>query len=325
MVLKEDTAWAKAGHEIAYGQEVIDITMKNDLEENELKVVDGDGNIGIYVGKTEVLFSKDKGLVSLVYDKKELIIERPQPVFWRASTDNDKGYAHNHNCSAWLGASLFQKMKHIAQFKIAEDKKSVEIFYIHEIPVVPELEVNVTYLVKNTGDIKVTLKYNGKEGLPELPLLGMRFKMPNDFNTFKYFGKGPEENYIDRNKGARVDIFERSVVSNLTPYLVPQECGNRTEVRWAEVKTEDNKGVKFIYDNNPFELSVLPYNFLELEQAAHEYELPKSNYTYVTISMKQMGVGGDDSWGAPVLDEFCIPSNKNYEYSFYIRNINGNK
>lgn len=325
MVLKEDTAWAKAGHEIAYGQEVIDITMKNDLEENELKVVDGDGNIGIYVGKTEVLFSKDKGLVSLVYDKKELIIERPQPVFWRASTDNDKGYAHNHNCSAWLGASLFQKMKHIAQFKIAEDKKSVEIFYTHEIPVVPELEVTVTYLVKNTGDIKITLKYNGKEGLPELPLLGMRFKMPNDFNTFKYFGKGPEENYIDRNKGARVDIFERSVVSNLTPYLVPQECGNRTEVRWAEVKTEDNKGVKFIYDNNPFELSVLPYNFLELEQAAHEYELSKSNYTYVTISMKQMGVGGDDSWGAPVLDEFCIPSNKNYEYSFYIRNINGNK
>lgn len=325
MVLKEDTAWAKAGHEIAYGQEVIDITMKNDLEENELKVVDGDGNIGIYVGKTEMLFSKDKGLVSLVYDKKELIIERPQPVFWRASTDNDKGYAHNHNCSAWLGASLFQKMKHIAQFKIAEDKKSVEIFYTHEIPVVPELEVNVTYLVKNTGDIKITLKYNGKEGLPELPLLGMRFKMPNDFNTFKYFGKGPEENYIDRNKGARVDIFERSVVSNLTPYLVPQECGNRTEVRWTEVKTEDNKGVKFIYDNNPFELSVLPYNFLELEQAAHEYELSKSNYTYVTISMKQMGVGGDDSWGAPVLDEFCIPSNKNYEYSFYIRNINGNK
>lgn len=321
MVLKDDMLWAKAGHEIAYGQEVIDIIKENNLEENDLNIIDGDGNIGVYAGKTKALFAKDKGLVSLVYDDKELIIERPQPVFWRASTDNDRGCAQPYNCSVWLGASLFQKLKQLAQFKISEDKKSVEIKYIYELPVVPTVEVTIIYLIKNSGEIKVTLKYDGKEGLPNLPLLGMRFKMLSDFNKFKYFGKGPEENYIDRNIGARVDIFEKDVINNLTPYLVPQECGNRTDVRWAEIKTESNEGIKFIYNNEPFELSVLPYNFLELEQASHSYELPKSSYTYVTISMKQMGVGGDDSWGAPVLEEFCIPSNKNYEYSFSIVSI----
>ena len=321
MVLKDDMLWAKAGHEIAYGQEVIDVIKENVLEDNELKIIDGDGNIGVYAGKTKALFAKDKGLVSLVYDDKELIIERPQPVFWRASTDNDRGCAHPYNCSVWLGASLFQKLKQLAQFKISEDKKSVEIKYIYELPVAPTVEVTIIYLIKNSGEIKVTLKYDGKEGLPNLPLLGMRFKMLSDFNKFKYFGKGPEENYIDRNIGARVDIFEKDVINNLTPYLVPQECGNRTDVRWAEIKTESNEGIKFIYNNEPFELSVLPYNFLELEQASHSYELPKSSYTYVTISMKQMGVGGDDSWGAPVLEEFCIPSNKNYEYSFSIVSI----
>lgn len=321
MVLKDDMLWAKAGHEIAYGQEVIDVIKENVLEDNELKIIDGDGNIGVYAGKTKALFAKDKGLVSLVYDDKELIIERPQPVFWRASTDNDRGCAHPYNCSVWLGASLFQKLKQLAQFKISEDKKSVEIKYIYELPVAPTVEVTIIYLIKNSGEIKVTLKYDGKEGLPNLSLLGMRFKMLSDFNKFKYFGKGPEENYIDRNIGARVDIFEKDVINNLTPYLVPQECGNRTDVRWAEIKTESNEGIKFIYNNEPFELSVLPYNFLELEQASHSYELPKSSYTYVTISMKQMGVGGDDSWGAPVLEEFCIPSNKNYEYSFSIVSI----
>lgn len=321
MVLKDDMLWAKAGHEIAYGQEVIDVIKENVLEDNELKIIDGDGNIGVYAGKTKALFAKDKGLVSLVYDDKELIIERPQPVFWRASTDNDRGCAHPYNCSVWLGASLFQKLKQLAQFKISEDKKSVEIKYIYELPVAPTVEVTIIYLIKNSGEIKVTLKYDGKEGLPNLPLLGMRFKMLSDFNKFKYFGKGPEENYIDRNIGARVDIFEKDVINNLTPYLVPQECGNRTDVRWAEIKTESNEGIKFIYNNEPFELSVLPYNFLELEQASHSYELSKSSYTYVTISMKQMGVGGDDSWGAPVLEEFCIPSNKNYEYSFSIVSI----
>lgn len=222
----------------------------------------------------------------------------------------------------WLGASVFQKLHH-AELKIDENKKWVEVSYVHELPVVPKTEVNVIYKVENTGEIKVTLKYNGKEGLPELPLFGMRFKFNKEYDKFKYFGRGAEENYIDRNIGARLDVYEKNVKDNLTPYLTPQECGGRTDVRWAEIKSSENEGIKFKRDRENFELSVLPYSFLELEQAGHQFELPEQNYTYATIIMKQMGVGGDDSWGAPVLEEFCIPSNVDYEYSFYITKAGG--
>ncbi|WP_294725948.1 glycoside hydrolase family 2 TIM barrel-domain containing protein [uncultured Fusobacterium sp.] len=322
MVLKKDELWASAGFEIAYGQETIERKEKIEKDENEIKIIEGDGNIGIYTGKTKALFSRDRGLVSLILDEKELIAERPQPVFWRASTDNDRGYLHPYECAMWLGASVFQKLHH-AELKIDENKKWVEVSYVHELPVVPKTEVNVIYKVENTGEIKVTLKYNGKDGLPELPLFGVRFKFNKEYDKFKYFGRGAEENYIDRNMGARLDVYEKNVKDNLTPYLTPQECGGRTDVRWAEIKSSENEGIKFKRDRENFELSVLPYSLLELEQAGHQFELPEQNYTYATIIMKQMGVGGDDSWGAPVLEEFCIPSNVDYEYSFYITKAGG--
>ena len=109
LILTDDTLWADKNFEVAYGQEVIEEITDISKPNNIIKVVEGDGNIGVYVGKTKALFSKDKGLVSLIYDKNELIIERPQPVFWRASTDNDKGYSHPYSCSMWLGAFSLSK------------------------------------------------------------------------------------------------------------------------------------------------------------------------------------------------------------------------
>lgn len=318
--LKENTLWANKEYEIAYGQQIIEEKYEEIEEKVPLKIVEGDGNIGVYAGKTKALFSKDKGLVSLIYDKEELIVERPQPVFWRAATDNDKGYSHPYLSSMWLGASLYQKVK-LEDWKLEENDESFEIRYIHQLPVTPNLEVKVIYKVESTGDIKVTLQYNGISGLPELPLIGIRFKLRKEFKNFKYYGNGPMENYIDRKEGAKLGLYSDTAENNVTPYLVPQECGNRTGIVWAEIFNSKKEGIRFEKGDIPFELQVLPYSFLELEQANHNYELGKSYYTYVTIAMKQMGIGGDDSWGAPVLDEFCIPADQNYSYSFYLKNI----
>ena len=103
--------------------------------------------------------------------------------------------------------------------------------------------------------------------------------------------KGPEENYIDRLHGATLGIFEKSVVENVSKYAVPQESGNHTGVRWAQVKDKNGFGMEFVYEDEPFELGVSPYTAFELQNALHHYELPNVNYTVVTIAAKQMGVG----------------------------------
>ena len=317
LILTDDTLWADKNFEVAYDQEVIEEITDISKPNNIIKVVEGDGNIGVYVGKTKALFSKDKGLVSLIYDKNELIIERPQPVFWRASTDNDKGYSHPYSCSMWLGASLYQKIT-LKEWNFNTQENYIQLKYIHQLPVIPSTELELTYIVQGSGDIKIEVNYKGVNGLPEFPLLGIRFKLPKSYANFKYYGKGPLENYIDRKEGAKLGVYFGKIEDNLTPYLVPQECGNRSDVYWFEVLDKENSGIRFSKGSQVFEAQALHYSFLELEQANHIYELSNPNYTYVTITMQQMGVGGDDSWGAPVLEEYCIPSNKNYSYSFYI-------
>ncbi|MDZ4906966.1 beta-galactosidase small subunit, partial [Clostridium perfringens] len=129
---------------------------------------------------------------------------------------------------------------------------------------------------------------------------------------------GPEENYIDRNNGARLGRFKNTAINNLSKYLIPQECGNRKGVRWVRVTDSNNEGLSFKYINIPFELSVLPYSAYELENAMHIEELPPINYTWVRIIAKQMGVGGDDSWGALVHDEYKISSKEDINLSFII-------
>ena len=132
------------------------------------------------------------------------------------------------------------------------------------------------------------------------------------------FGFGPEENYIDRNKGARLGLFTSNAVENMSNYLVPQECGNRTNTRFVKVVNKENKGLCFSYEKEPFEFSVLPYSAYELENALHKEELPRVNYTWVRILAKQMGVGGDDSWGAPVHSRYLIPSDKDISFTVNI-------
>jgi len=163
--------------------------------------------------------------------------------------------------------------------------------------------------------------YKGQKCLPSLPIFAMDFKLKQKYHNFRYYGLGPEENYIDRKEGARLGVFKNTAEENMSHYLVPQECGNRTEVRWVEITSEDGEGLRFRAWEKPFEMSVLPYSAYELEHAYHREELYKSNYTWVRIIEAQMGVGGDDSWGAPVQEQFWISSEENRELKFKIEKI----
>ncbi len=142
----------------------------------------------------------------------------------------------------------------------------------------------------------------------------MLFTVPKKFNRIKFYGLGPLDNYSDRLEGARLGIFESTIFEEVEPYLLPQECGNHCGLRWFEVLDNRARGLK-IFAENPFEAQALPYSPHELELARHQEELPKQNYTFVKISSGQCGVGGDDSWGAPVLEEYKIKnSDKHFEF-----------
>lgn len=319
MRLKNDTIWANKGHEVAFGQHAFNVTEFNNDNKKDYKkfnVIHGDGNIGVEGDNFYFMFSMTEGgIVSLCYENKEYITRAPKTSYFRATTDNDKGNAHNFRCAQWQIAGMNQRL---IDFKLEENQDEVSLIYTFELPTTIKTENIVEYTVKKCGDIDVNVRYKGVEGLPEIPLLSMDFKLKKEFENFKYYGYGPDENYIDRNEGAKLGVFENTARENMSRYLIPQECGNRTNVRWAEVTNNNGDGLRFNYKETPFELSVLPYSAYEIENAMHIFELPRVNYTWVRIIAKQMGVGGDDSWGAPVHDQYLIKSNKDLDFTFTI-------
>lgn len=314
--LKEDRFYASKGHEICFGQKIYRVGERL-IEESEGKAtfIDGDFNLGIKTGKMELIFSKVYGgLISLKFGGKEFLDGIVMPNFWRAPTDNDKGNKMTFRYAQWKLASMYAKMLDV---KGVGKKNSVEIRAKYELPTNPISMCELIYEGFGNGKLKVSMEYGGIEGLSNMPLFGMSYKIPKDYSEVKWYGMGPEENYIDRVHGARLGIFETDVNKNMSEYVIPQECGNRIGTRWLEITDKIGVGIK-IASEEPFEFSALPYTIGEIESAQHHYELPKSHCTALNINKIQMGVGGDDSWGAPTHEEYLIPSNKGYSFSYTI-------
>ena len=146
----------------------------------------------------------------------------------------------------------------------------------------------------------------------------MRLRLPGRMKNFSWYGYGPQECYIDRMEGAKLGIYTSAPEDNISPYLVPQECGNHVGCRWLTVQDKDGHGLRFTADEAPFQASVLPYTAEELELAAHWNELASPQYTNVCIYSAMRGVGGDDSWGAPVYPEYCISAEEDQVLRFTI-------
>lgn len=314
--LKEDRFYALKGHEICFGQKIYKIEKKvKEKLEGKPTFINGGFNLGIKTKKMELIFSKAYGgLISLKFGGKEFVDGVVMPNFWRASTDNDRGNKMPFRYAQWKLASMYAKMVDV---KALERENSVEIRAKYELPTNPSSVCEIIYEGFVNGKLKISMEYNGVKGLPEMPLFGMSYKVPKEFSEIKWYGMGPEENYIDRVHGAKLGIFETDVNKNMSEYVIPQECGNRIGTRWAEITNKMGVGIK-VSSEETFEFSALPYTVNEIESAYHHYELPKSHCTALNINKIQMGVGGDDSWGAPTHDEYLIPSDKKYLFSYII-------
>lgn len=330
--LKQDTLWAKAGHEVAYGQYVYQVEKEVEVCNLPVEVSVCESNIGVKGTDFHAIFDRgSRGLVSYKYGGKQLLSEPPKPNFWRAPIDNDAGNRMGMRLGQWKLASLYGRIKDTT-WNIEENRFFIR--YTFELPTHPTSECKLSYTVYGDGLVNIALDYVPNDMLPELPEFGVIMKLPADYDNLSWYGLGPDENYSDRNKGARLGFYSNKVKDNMAGYVNPQECGNKTGVRYAKLTNSSNAGILFTCNDGgiqtipseattvagrklPMELSALPYTPHELENAMHVYELPQVHYTVVKASLMQMGVGGDDSWGAPVHEEYRIENKElHFEFSF---------
>ena len=329
--LKEDKVWADRGHEVAFGQFVYEVKKEVCECKKPLKVIRSPHYLGVRGDNFEVMFSVIYGgLVSYKYAGREMIESIPKPNFWRAPIDNDNGNMMQARYAQWKIASLYVTHKAIGQElfavnepEIVETEHSVSISFVYNMPTTPASSCKVTYTMTGDARVKTTLTYDPVKELGDMPEFGMMFKINADYNRVKWYGLGPEETYVDRKKGAKLGIYENLVKDNVAAYLVPQECGNKEEVRYAEVTDRKGRGMRFemTAENGPMCFSALPYTPHEMENAMHEYELPEVHYTVIRASKEQMGIGGDDSWGAKTHPEYLIDVSEKKEFSFVFKGI----
>ena len=331
-LLKEDTAWAPKGHEVAFGQYVYKVQGERKKCGKKIEVIRSTHNIGLRGESFEVLFSGlNGGLASYKYGGKEMIEAIPKPNFWRAPTDNDNGNFMAARYGQWKIASLYATHKdyrentyaRILEPELETEDNKAKVTFTYILPTTPNAQCRLSYEVDGDGRVKTTLSYDPVKELGDMPEFGVMFKLSADYDHLKWYGLGPAETYADRCKGARLGVYRNLVKDNMAAYIVPQECGAKTGVRYAKVTDRKGRGMLFEMDPNcgPMMFSALPYTPHELENARHPYELPEVHYTVVRAALGQMGVGGDDSWGNPTHPEYLLKADKKMEFSFSFRGI----
>ena len=323
LLTKEDTAWAKAGYELAFGQYAGKKEAPEEVirEAEDFELVDGLMNIGVRAGNIKMLFAKEGGgLTSYQVEEKEFIVSVPRPNFWRAPTDNDKGSGMPLRCGCWKTASMYAKAM---PAELKETKDGAEISYVYRLfdvaENIPGNECRVTYGIRKDGALTIHMEYEADEKIKthEMPEFGMLLRIPEQYDKVTYYGYGPEENYWDRRQGSRLGKFHFSVKENLSEYLAPQESGGRSGVREAVIEDENGYGLRISAEE--MDLSALPYTPHELENARHLYELPDSEYTILRPSLHQMGVGGDDSWLSKPHPQYRMEQPGKYEFTFTLK------
>ena len=330
--LKEDKVWAKAGHEVAFGQYVYKVEVPKKACSEGVEVIRSTHNIGVRGAHFEVLFSVlNGGLTSYKYAGKEMIEAIPKPNFWRAPTDNDCGNLMGMRYGQWKLASMYLSHKDFRKGpygpgnvpEVEVNEKTVKVTYTYLMPTTPTSECKLSYEVFGDGRVKTILTYDPVKELGDMPEFGVIFKFNADYDRVEWYGLGETETYSDRKKGAKLGIYANKVADNMARYMVPQECGAKEEVRWAKVTDRKGRGMLFEMDENngPMMFSALPYTPHEMENAMHPYELPEVHYTVVRAAKGQMGIGGDDSWGARTHEEYLLKTDKKMEFSFVFKGL----
>nr|WP_154982742.1 glycoside hydrolase family 2 TIM barrel-domain containing protein [Paenibacillus xylanexedens] len=328
---KKATKWAEAGHEIGWEQFVVSPRLRaiqqpvagasDALQVEELQV----GGLKVNAGEVSISFSSVTGaLTSYQINSQEQLLAPARANFWRAMTDNDLGNKLNERAAFWRDAHATKKL---IRFEHHTDAQGCHVTTDYTWDASPGSTLSITYHIKPNSELEISQTLVSGAGLPELPEFGMLFELKDSLDTISWYGRGPHDNYIDRQSSARLGYYTGAVRDQFVPYLKPQECGNKTDVRFAEITSavgEDaakgSIGLHF-EANAPFEINALPWSPEELEANDHVYKLPVSSHTIARINYMQMGVGGDDSWSARTHPEYTLQANRPYHFTFTVKPV----
>ncbi|MEU6457991.1 glycoside hydrolase family 2 TIM barrel-domain containing protein [Streptomyces sp. NPDC047065] len=321
---KDSTPWAEAGFEVArqqlpVGPEAPAAAPVRLASVPALRHDDRDKDVRVRGKDFSVTVDKRTGTITS-YEAKgtRLITSGPAPNFWRAPTDNDKGNGQHTRNQTWRDAGARRAVTDVAVRPLGD--RAVEIKVSGTLPTTVESAYSTTYTVFGNGEIKVdNTLHPGAATLPYIPEIGTLLFLPGRLDRLHYYGRGPEENHWDRNTGTDVGLYSGTVAEQWTPYIRPQENGNKTDVRW--IALTDRHGVGLLASGEPLLEANASYFTPEDLSAGvrHDYQLTPRDEVVLRLNHRQMGVGGDNSWGAHTHDEFKLFADRDYAYTYRLR------
>ncbi len=317
--LKNDAPWAKAGHEVACDQFALSglpVFSKRPSGGGNKTTIQREGDWFKVLGTGfSLAFDKKTGaLTSYVFDGKEQIFSPLLPHFTRPLTDNDRrGWNPQELLNEWYEAKPV-----LTGFTINKEPsgeiKAESIYNLIE----GKASVTVNYSINGAGVVRVDYKLKADAGLPNIPKVGMTCGIADSYRQISWYGRGPLENYIDRRTGFGVGIYSLPIHRFIEPYVMPQENGNRTDVRWMYLWDRKQQGLLVVADSL-LSMSVWPCTEENINRANHTNELTEPGFLTLNIDLVQMGVGGNDSWSevAAPLETYQVKA-KDYAYRFYL-------
>lgn len=323
--LKEATAWAPKGHEVAWEQFRVPLPSNPGplitLDSMpDLTFTEKDKQLILQNSSFELVFDKTTAMmVSYQFDGLSLIETGPTENYYRAPTDIDLLMGNPPaNVHKWRAAGLDRLVRTVLSVQPVQiNTKVVEIrvrSHLQGADRMEGIDSELIYRIYGSGDIILDNQVRISKSMPFVPRIGVELNLPAGLKTLAWYGRGPHENYVDRKLGAAVGLYTSTVDEEFTPYVHPSECGGKEDVRWLTLRNRDGAGLMVIALDR-LHFSALHYTIQDLEQARHPFELTRCDEIILRLDGWHMGVGGDDGWWAPVHEEFMIHPGR-YRYSF---------
>ncbi len=323
--LAKKEAWADKGFEVASNQFALTELIAHQSEKKTITAVDlqETDNAFLLSGKSfQIKIDKKNGaLASYLFKGKEQIFNPLLPKFSRPLTDNDRrGWKAQRKLKQWYNVALKTK-----SCTVKMSSKNAVIITSYYTLVNDSASVQVNYTINGDGVVKVNYDFKASSALPNIPKIGMQCGIERTFDNITWYGRGALENYVDRRYGFDVGIYQQNIQDFMEPYAVPQENGNRTDVRWMYLSNKKQEGLLIVADS-VLSMSARPYTDQNIETAKHTFNLKDAGFINLNIDLIQMGVGGNDSWSdvAAPLEQYQIKA-KPYQYTFFMMPFNAVK